>query len=203
MTVDVLSDGVDDDIGTVVQRVLNVGAQEGVIDDNQDTVLVGHGSDLLDIDQAEGGVGGGFDPDQLGLVGADELLDVEFDARRESHLDTMGGGNLGEVPVGSTIDIGDGDDVRARGERLKDDGGGCGARGEGKGIFGVFKSGNGLLEVVTGFQQVNNPYNVFSTMAIPIPLTGWGSSCGCIRRDRRGCRRWFAQRWWRGRSITS
>lgn len=174
MTVDVLGDGVDDDIGTVVQRVLNVGAQEGVVDDNQDTVLVGDGSDLLDIDQAEGGVGGGFDPDQLGLVGADELLDVELNARRESHLDAMGGGNLGEVTVSSTIDIGDGDDVRARGERLEDDGSGGRARGEGKGIFGVFKSSNGLLEVVTKFQQSISMQSMYLSYGDSVPTNRLG-----------------------------
>lgn len=103
----------------------------------------------LDIDQAEGRVGGGFDPDELSLIGADKILNVNRNARRESHMDAVGCGDLGEVSVGTSVDIGDGDDVGARGEGLQDDSGGGRAGGESKGVLGVLESGNGLLKVVT------------------------------------------------------
>jgi hypothetical protein len=61
----------------------------------------------------------------------------------------VGGGHLGEVAVGATVDVRDRDNVRASGEGLEDVGSGCGARGEGQGILGVLESSDGLLKVVT------------------------------------------------------
>lgn len=81
------------------------------------------------------------------------MLHIQLNAGRESDLDAMGRSNLGEVPVCSTIDIGDGDDVGASGEGLKDGSGGGGAGGEGKGIFCVLESCDGLLEVIAGESQ--------------------------------------------------
>ena len=148
VAVDVLGDGVDDDISAVVKRVLDVGAHEGVIDNDVDAMAVGDLSDGLDIDQAEGGVGGGLDPDKLGVAGANQFLDVQLDGGREGHLDAVGGGNLGEVSVGSAVDIGDRNDVRPAGKGLQDVRG-CGrAGGIGKGVFGVLESGDGSLEVI-------------------------------------------------------
>lgn len=150
VAVDILCDGVDDDVGAVVERVLHVGAHEGVVDDDEDTVLAGDVDNGADVDQAEGWVGGGLDPDELGLVGADQVLDVQLDGRGEGDVHAVGGSDLGEVTVGATVNIGDGDDVGAGGQGLEDVGGGCGAGGEGKRILGVLESSDGLLEVVTG-----------------------------------------------------
>lgn len=113
-------------------------------------MAVGDLSNSLDIDQAEGRVGRSFDPDELSLIRTDQVLDVKLNGRREGDMDTVSGGNLGEVAVGTTVDIGDRNDVRARGQRLQDDGGGGRAGGESKGVLGILESGNGLLEVVTG-----------------------------------------------------
>ena len=107
VTVDILGHGVNDDISAVVERVLNIGAHEGVVDDNKDAIAVGNVSNGLDIDQTEGGVGRGFDPDELGLFWANQTLDLSLDGGRESDIDAVGGGNLGEVSVGTTVDIGD------------------------------------------------------------------------------------------------
>jgi hypothetical protein len=126
VAVDVLGDGVNDNVGTVVQGVLDIGAHKGVVNDNEDATLVGDIGNKLDINQAEGGVGGGFDPDELSL-GADQLLDLLLNTRRERDLDTVRGGNLGEVPVSAAVHIRDGDDVRASGQRLEDYRSGCGA----------------------------------------------------------------------------
>lgn len=149
VAVDVLRDGVDDDVGAVVERVLHVGAHEGVVDDDEDAMAMGDVDDGADVDQAEGGVGGGLDPDELGLVGADQVLDVQLDGRGEGDVHAVGGSDLGEVAVGATVDIGDGDNVRPGGEGLEDVGGGCGAGGEGESILGVLEGSDGLLEVVT------------------------------------------------------
>lgn len=123
MTVDILSDGVNNNVGTVVERVLNVGAHESVVDNDQDAMTVGDISNSLNIDQAEGRVGRSFDPDELSLIRTDQILDVKLNGRRESHIDAVSGGNLGEVSVSTTVDIGHRDDVRPRSQRLQDNSG--------------------------------------------------------------------------------
>jgi len=123
VTVDILSDGVNNNVGTVVERVLNVGAHESVVDNDQDAMTVGDISNSLNIDQAEGRVGRSFDPDELSLIRTDQILDVKLNGRRESHIDAVSGGNLGEVSVSTTVDIGDRDDVRPRSQRLQDNSG--------------------------------------------------------------------------------
>lgn len=148
MAVDVLGHGVDDNVGTVVERVLDVGAHEGVVDDDENAMAVGDLGNGLDIDQAEGGVGGGLDPDELSLIGTDEVLNVKLNGRREGHMNAVGGGDLSEVAVGTTVDIGDRDNVRSRGQGLQDNSSSGRARGECKGVLGVLESGNRLLKVV-------------------------------------------------------
>lgn len=66
VAVDVLGHGVHDEVGTVVQGVLDIGAHEGVVNNNHDAVLVGNVGNGTDVHQAEGGVGGGLNPDELG-----------------------------------------------------------------------------------------------------------------------------------------
>lgn len=112
-------------------------------------MAVGDLRNSLDIDQAEGGVGGSFDPDELSFIGADKILNVKLNGSGESHMDAVGCSDLGEVSVGTAVDIGDRDDVGARGEGLQDDSGGGRAGRESKGVLGVLESGNGLFEVVT------------------------------------------------------
>ena len=147
VAVDVLCDGVDDDVCAVVEGVLDVGGEEGVVDDDEDAVLVGDCGDGADVDEGEGGVGGGLDPDEL-CVGLDQGLDVDLEGGREGDVDVVGGGHLCEVAVGSAVDIGHGDDVGAGREGLEDVGGGGGARGEGEGVAGVLESRDRLFEVV-------------------------------------------------------
>lgn len=51
----------------------------------------------------------------------------------------VGGGDFGEVTVRAAVDVGDGDDMGARGEGLED-GGGCGGAGrEGESILCVLE----------------------------------------------------------------
>lgn len=146
VAVDVLGHTVDDDIGTVVERVLDVGAQEGVVDNDQDATLMGSGSNRADIHKAEGRVAGSLDPHELGGIG-DVLTDVNLDLGSEGDLDTVGLGDLGEVSVGATVDIGDGDDMGASSERLEDVGGGGRAGRIGESVLGVLESSHHLLKV--------------------------------------------------------
>ena len=146
VTVDVLGDTVNDDVGAVLKRVLDVGREESVVDDDHDARTVGNVGDGADVDEREGGVGGSLDPDELGL-GLNQGLDVDLDARSEGDLDTVGGGDLCEVAVGTAVDIRDGNDMAASSERLEDDSGGGRAGREGQGVLGPLESGNAVLEV--------------------------------------------------------
>jgi hypothetical protein len=49
VTIDVFGDAVDDDIGAKVKGVLDIGRQEGVVDDDEDTVLVSLCDDGTDV----------------------------------------------------------------------------------------------------------------------------------------------------------
>lgn len=74
VTVDILGHGVHDQIGAVVQRVLDIGTHKCIIDHDQNAMAVGDLRDGLDIHQAEGWVGRGLDPDEFGLIGPDQVL---------------------------------------------------------------------------------------------------------------------------------
>lgn len=146
VAVDVLGDTVNDNVGTVLERVLDVGREESVVDDDHDAGAVGDVSDGADVDERKSGVGRSLDPDELGL-GLDQGLDVDLNAGGEGDLDAVGGGNLCEVAVGATVHIGDGDDMAAGSKRLEDDSGGGRSRREGQGVLGPLKRGNAVLEV--------------------------------------------------------
>lgn len=148
VAVDVLGDGVDDNVGTVVEWVLDVWGEEGVVDNDHDAVLVCLLGNGTDVDETESWVGWSLDPDKLGVLG-DVLRDINLDLWGEGDVDTVGLGDLGEVSVGSAVDIGDGDDVGASSQRLEDHSGGGRAGGECESILGVLKSCDGLLKVVT------------------------------------------------------
>jgi hypothetical protein len=92
------------DIGAMVQGILNVRAHEGVVHNHHDAVLMRNRRDLADVHQRQGRVRRRLDPDEL-CVGANELSDVNLDARAECNLDIVGQGYLGKVAVGSSVDV--------------------------------------------------------------------------------------------------
>lgn len=73
MAVYVFRHAMDDDVGTVVERVLDVGAEEGIIDNDHDAVLVRYGCDVTDINKGECWVGRRLDPNEFRLVRSDQL----------------------------------------------------------------------------------------------------------------------------------
>lgn len=151
VTVNVLGNRVDHNVGTVIQRVLDIGAHESVVDNHQNTVAVSNLRNGTDINKAQSGVGGSFNPDELSLIRADQFLNILLDGGRESHVDTVGLSNLGEVAVGSTIHVGNRDDVGPSSQGLQNDGSGSGAGREGQGILSMLQSSNSFLEVVPAF----------------------------------------------------
>lgn len=138
----------DDNVGAKLKGVLDVRGHEGVVDNNEDAVLVGSGDDGSNVDQAEGRVAGSLDPDQPG-IGGDVLGNVDLNLGREGDLDAVGLGDLGEVAVGAAVDVRDGDDMAAGGQALQDDGSGGAAGGEGQGVASVLEGRDGSLEVVS------------------------------------------------------
>lgn len=60
--------------------------------------------DSSNINKTECRVTGALDPDQLRLR-PDEFRDIELNTRRERNLDTVGGGDLGEIAVRAAVDV--------------------------------------------------------------------------------------------------
>lgn len=56
MPIDILGDGVDNNIRTVIERVLDVRAQESVVDHNQNAMSVRDRGHFANVDQTQGGV---------------------------------------------------------------------------------------------------------------------------------------------------
>lgn len=103
----------NDNVGAMLQRILDIRAHEGVIDNHQDSVTVGDFRDLGDIDHSKCWVRRGLNPNQFGVARTDQLLHIQLNAGRESDMDSMGRRNLGEVPVCATVHIGYGYNMRA------------------------------------------------------------------------------------------
>lgn len=118
MSIDVFGDGMNDDIRPVIQWVLNVRAEESIVDDHQYPMLMCDRGHLANIHESQCRIRGTFDPDQLRVVGADKRLDVDLDGGSECDLHTMGRCDFGEVAVSATVDVGHGDHMRAGRERL-------------------------------------------------------------------------------------
>lgn len=149
VSVEVLGDGVDDDVGAEGERVLEVGGEEGVVDDEDGArVPLDNGGEGLDVDEAEGWVGGGLDPDHLG-VGPEGGLDVlEVGHVDEGGVEANGGGDAVEVAVGAAVDVVDGDEVVAGLEHVDDGGGGGRPRGKGQPVLPSLQRRNRLLKVL-------------------------------------------------------
>lgn len=195
VAVDVLGNRVDDDVGAVVERVLHVGGEERVVDDDEDAVFVGDGGDGADVDEGERGVRGRLDPDELRLR-ADQRLDVDLDRGREGHADVVRGRDAGEVAVSAAVDIADGDDMGADGEGLEDDGRGGRAGAEGERIAAVLEGGDGLLEVVPEAR-----ISMLNAANLRFSRTCWGWRNGSTRKCQQAFQRWSERRWWRARSA--
>lgn len=146
VSVDVLGDTVDNDVGTEVERVLDVGRKESVINNDEDSVTVGGRDDCTDVDKSEGRIAGRLDPDQAGLI-SDVLCDIDLDLRSEGDTNTVSLCDLSEIAVGTSVHVGDRNDMVTGCEALEDDSGGGAAGGEGEGVSGVLEGGDSSLEV--------------------------------------------------------
>jgi hypothetical protein len=93
------------DIGTMFKGILNIRTEKRIVDDNENAVTVGNASHLADIDQTKSRIGRGLNPNQLGVIGPDQLLDVDLNGRSKSDVHSVCSGNLGEVAMGAAVHI--------------------------------------------------------------------------------------------------
>jgi len=151
VTTDVLGDGVGDDISTEVEGVLVDGGEEGVVDNEEDASSLEGVSNLSNVVDFEGGVGGGLEPDNLG-VGSDFLLEVlDVEEASEGHLDVgVLGQDFSQVSLGTTVHIVDAEDVVTGLEELHEGNVSSHAGGGGEGVLSVLDGSEGSLEVGTG-----------------------------------------------------
>lgn len=103
VSVDVLGHAVHHNVGAVVERVLHVWRQERVVHNHQNSMSVCNSRYGANIHQAQRGVAGRLDPYQLGLVGANQVLNVKLDGGRKGDVYAVRGSDLGEVAVGSSV----------------------------------------------------------------------------------------------------
>lgn len=113
MTVDVFSHRVDHYVCAVIQRVLHIRAEEGIINNDMNAMTMCYGSNLSDVYQTQRRIARAFNPDQFRLIWSDELGDVDLNAGRKGNLDAVGLGYFCEIAMGATIDIGYGHHMRA------------------------------------------------------------------------------------------
>ena len=78
MTVDIFCNAMDDNVGTMIQRILDVWTQKGVIHNNHDPMSVCNGCNVSNVYQTQGRIAGTLDPNQLGIFWSDELFDVKL-----------------------------------------------------------------------------------------------------------------------------
>ncbi len=126
MTVQVFSDGVDDNVGTEEQRLLVYGGHESVIHDDANGGIGGFDALTggLDVGDAEGRISGCLDPNQFSF-GSDSLNHIS----NFVHIDHGDGvaaslrSHLVQEAIGAAVDVVDGDNVAAGTEGVND--GGC------------------------------------------------------------------------------
>ena len=151
VTTNVLGERVGNNIGTEEEGVLVYGGGEGVVNNKDDTGSLKSISDLADVEDLKGGVGGGLQPADLS-VGADaglEFLDVSEVGL--SDIDAgVGVENLAKISVSATVNIIDTKDVITALKDVHDGNVGSHTAGASEGVVSVFHGGEGALKAGTG-----------------------------------------------------
>lgn len=81
MAIDVFGHRVYNDIRPMVQGVLDVWTEKGIVYHDHDSVLMSNRGNRPDVHQAQCRIAGAFDPDQFRLLRPYELRDVKLNAR--------------------------------------------------------------------------------------------------------------------------
>ena len=112
---EVLRRRVDDDVGAELERLLQVGRRERVVDDEQRADSVSGVRGLANVDDVQRRVGRRLDPDELDLVvevGREVVVELGRGHVREAVALRLV--DLGGHPVDAAVDIGDQNDALAR-----------------------------------------------------------------------------------------
>ena len=152
VTSDVFSDGVDTDVRAQKKGTLEIRRGEGVISGSDNSLALGNLADGFNVADLEGGVGGSFNPDKLG-VGLDSLFNV-FDIGHinKGVFNTVSLlTDLSHISLSASVDIIAADNVVTNTEDgLDDAGGGSATTGEGHTVLSVFSSSQGDFESFSG-----------------------------------------------------
>lgn len=94
----------NNDIRTVIQRILNIRAHKGIVNDNLDSLRMSDICNLSDIDKTESRVGRRLNPHKLCLR-LDQGLEVGVNGRSKGDIDVMSFCDFSEVSMGAAVDI--------------------------------------------------------------------------------------------------
>ena len=148
---DELGCGVDDDVGTMLQRTEQIRGTEGVVDDNRQTVLLGDLGDGVDVGDVGVGVAERLEIDDRGAVldGALDLFQVMRIDKRG--LDAKLGERMLQQVVGATVDGLLGNHVVAGlSKSLQGIGDGSSTGGDGETCHATLECGDTVLEDALG-----------------------------------------------------
>ena len=151
MAADELGCGVNDDVGTMLQRTEQIRGAEGVVDDNRQTVLLGDLGDGVDVGDVGVGVAERLEIDDRGVVldGTLDLFQVMGIDKRG--LDAKLGERMLQQVVGATVNgLLSHHVVTGLGKSLQGIGDGSSARGDGKTCHATLECGDTVLEDTLG-----------------------------------------------------
>ena len=146
-----LGEGVDDDVGAVLEWLGEDGGGEGVVDDEGDAELFGFGTDGFEVGYLEGWVGNRLGEEGAGLIiggGAEGGRVLRID---EADFDAELGEDIVKLGETAAVEIACGDDVVALLGDVDDgieDGGGAGGVGEAGHFVGAFEERDAFFEDV-------------------------------------------------------
>lgn len=105
MTIDVFSHRVDHDVCAVIQRVLHIRTEKGIVYNDLNAMTMCYSSNLSDVYQTQRRIARAFNPDQFRLVRSNESGDIDLNAGRKGDLDAVRLGYFCEIAMGTTVDI--------------------------------------------------------------------------------------------------
>jgi hypothetical protein len=152
VTADVFSDGVDTDVRAQKEGALEIRRGESVISGSDNSLGLGNLADSFNVANLEGGIGGGFNPDKLGvgLNGLFNVFDVGHINKRVFNTVSLLT-DLSHISLSASVNIIAADNVVANTEDgLDDAGGGSATTGEGHTILSVFSSSQSDFESFSG-----------------------------------------------------
>lgn len=113
MTIDVFSHRVDHYVCAVIQWVLHVRTEEGIVHNDMDSMSMCYGCNFSNIYQTQRRIARAFNPDQFRFVRSNELGDINFNAGRKRDLNAVGLCYFCEIAMSATVNIRYGHHMRA------------------------------------------------------------------------------------------